>query len=70
MNRTDVKEIARTDSLTLLYSHDDSRTRHAVEIRGTRYVCRLNESPCFQRGTHQAMLRVAGFTGLTAVTAF
>lgn len=62
MNRTTVKLIERNGYSSLLYSHDDSITRHVVEIHHDHsYLCRINEVRCFRRGTHDKMARVYGF---------
>lgn len=63
INAAEVMRVDRPRSVTLLYSHDDGFTRHAVEIfeDGT-YHCRLNESVCFRRGTHEHMAKLHGYT--------
>ncbi|MGF6440218.1 hypothetical protein [Paraburkholderia youngii] len=62
INASQVKRVQRTGSVSLLYSHDLGFTRHVVEIfeNGT-YICHLNESPCFRRGTHEVMARLHGY---------
>lgn len=61
MNADQIIVVIKPGKTTLLYSHDDSRTRHAVDlIDGNAYACRLNEIPCFRRGTHERMARLHG----------
>lgn len=63
MNLSEVTRIDRQGVIALLYSHDDGFTRHVVEIyRSGQYTCRINEVPCFMRGTHVRMARLHGFT--------
>ena len=62
MNISEVIRIDRQDAIALLYSHDDGFTRHVVEIYPSgQYICRINEAPCFRRGTHDRMARLHGF---------
>lgn len=61
MNSSEVQRIERPDTTLLLYSHDDSFTRHVVEIGNNQYQCRINEEPCFRRGTHDRMAKLHGF---------
>lgn len=61
MNIADVKKIERRGATMLLYSHDKGFTRHVVEVYPNgHYLCRINESPCFRRGTHDRMARTQG----------
>jgi aspartate oxidase len=62
MNLSEVTRIDRQGAIALLYSHDDGFTRHVVEIYPSgQYICRINEVPCFRRGTHDRMARLHGF---------
>lgn len=62
MNIYDVHKINRNGLTILLYSHDDSFTRHVVEFdQDGYYLCRINEQPCFRRGTHDRMAKLHGF---------
>lgn len=62
MNISEVTRIDRQGVIALLYSHDDGFTRHVVEIYPSgQYICRINEVPCFRRGTHDWMARLHGF---------
>lgn len=54
--------IVKTNIVVLTYTHDHGLTTHVVQILpDNRYLCFINGAPCFQRGTHQSMLRVAGY---------
>lgn len=62
MNIGEVKRVDKRGATALLYSHDDGFTRHVVEIYPNgSHLCRINESPCFRRGTHDHMARAHGF---------
>lgn len=62
MNIGEIKKIERRGATKFLYSHDDGFTRHVVEIYPEgNYLCRINESPCFRRGTHDKMAKLNGY---------
>lgn len=61
MNKDQVIRVeGRCGTFRLLYSHDDGFTRYCVEILNDGYVCRLNESAVFDRGTHHKMAKLHG----------
>lgn len=61
MNADQIIVVISPGKTTLLYSHDASVTRYAVDLfDGDAYACRLNEVPCFRRGTHDRMARLHG----------
>lgn len=60
MNKSEVTVVSRTDKTTLLYSHDTGFTRYAIDLFDDSYACRLNEVPCFRRGTHDRMAVLHG----------
>jgi hypothetical protein len=60
MNTNDVKQVIQNGITKLLYSTDDSFTRYVVELMDNSYRCRLNEVPCFKRGTHERMAKAHG----------
>lgn len=61
MNKEQVIRVeGKSGAYKLLYSHDDGFTRFVVEILPGGYVCRLNESCVFRRGTHEKMALLHG----------